>query len=163
MGKEIPQEQTLRAFIGPPLYVSFRDKCGMDDEACDQAVAFYRERYMDTGMFENAVYPGIRTLLRKLQKTGVYLAVATGKPQALTERILDHFGLSKFFRAVAGISEDDYEADKQKLIRRALPQQYTKAAMVGDRRFDMEGAKKMGIDAVGVTYGYGDLAELQNA
>jgi dTMP kinase len=163
MGREIPQEQTLHAFIGPPLFVTFRDLFGMDDAQCVQAVALYRERYMDIGLFENAVYPGIRTLLRKLQKCGAYLAVATGKPQVLTERILDHFGLSKFFKTVAGISEDDREADKQRLIRRALPQQYKNAAMVGDRRFDMEGAKKMGIDAVGVTYGYGDFAELQNA
>lgn len=163
MGREIPREQTLRAFIGPPLYVSFRDICGMDDAQCSQAVDFYRERYMDTGLFENAVYPGVRTLLRKLQKAGVYLAVATGKPQVLTERILDHFGLRKFFQTVAGISEDDYEADKQRLIRRALPESYKNAAMVGDRRFDMDGAKKMGIDAIGVTYGYGDLEELQNA
>ncbi len=163
MGRDIPNEQTLRAFIGPPLFGSFRDLCGMNDEACVQAVAFYRERYMDIGLFENAVYPGIRTLLRKLAKAGVYLAVATGKPQVLTERILDHFGLSKFFKTVAGISEDDREADKRQLIRRALPGSYKRAAMVGDRRFDMEGAKKMGIDAIGVTYGYGDREELQNA
>lgn len=163
MGREIPQEQTLRAFIGPPLYASFRDLCIMNDDECSQAVAFYRERYMVIGLFENAVYPGIRTLLRKLQEAGVYLAVATGKPQMLTERILDHFGLSRFFKTVAGISEDDHEADKQRLIRRALPEEYKNAAMVGDRRFDMEGAKKMGINAIGVTYGYGDFAELQNA
>jgi phosphoglycolate phosphatase len=163
MGRDVPQEQTLRSFIGPPLYVSFRDLCHMDDAECTQAVAFYRERYMDIGLFENAVYPGIRTLLRKLQKANVYLAVATGKPQVLTERILDHFGLSKFFQTVAGISEDDQEADKRQLIRRALPQNYKNAAMVGDRKFDMEGAKKMGIDGIGVTYGYGDQEELQNA
>ncbi len=163
MNREIPQEQTLRAFIGPPLYGSFRDICGMNDDECVQAVAFYRERYMDVGLFENAVYPGIRTLLRKLKKAGVYLAVATGKPQVLTERILDHFGLSKFFTTEAGISEDDREADKRQLIRRALPESYKSAAMVGDRRFDMEGAKSMGIDAIGVTYGYGDREELQKA
>ena len=163
MGREIPQEQTLRAFIGPPLYVSFRDICGMDDAQCSQAVAFYRERYMDTGLFENAVYPGIRTLLRKLQKAGVYLAVATGKPQLLTERILDHFDIRKFFVNVAGISEDDRDADKRQLIRRVLPLSFENAAMVGDRRFDMEGAKGMGIAAVGVTYGYGDVTELQIA
>ncbi len=163
MGMEIPGDQMLRAFIGPPLYVSFRDLCGMDDAQCAQAVAFYRERYMDTGLFENAVYPGIRMLLRRLQKAGVWLAVATGKPQGLTERILEHFGLSKFFQAVAGISEDDHEADKQRLIRRALPSQYKCAAMVGDRRFDMEGAKKVGIEAIGVTFGYGDREELQTS
>lgn len=161
MGWDIPREETLRAFIGPPLFGSFRDFCGMNEVECGKAVAFYRERYVDTGLFENAVYPGIRTLLRKLRKAGVWLGVATGKPQTLTERILDHFGLSKFFDAVAGISEDDHEADKRQLIRRALPQRYEKAVMVGDRRFDMEGAKGIGIAAIGVAYGYGSREELQ--
>jgi len=163
MGRDIPQDQTLRAFIGPPLFGSFRDLCGMDDAQCGQAVAFYRERYMDVGLFENAVYPGIRVLLRKLKSAGAWLAIATGKPQTLTERILDHFGLSKFFHAVAGVSENDREADKRQLIRRALPEHYQRAVMVGDRRFDMEGAKGTGIAAIGVTYGYGDFEELQNA
>ncbi len=163
MGWEIPKEQTLRAFIGPPLYGSFRDLCGMDDTQCAQAVALYRERYTETGMFENAVYPGIRLLLQKLQRAGVFLAVATGKPQVPTERILDHFGLRKFFRAVAGISENDQEADKKHLILRALPKRYDKAVMVGDRRFDVEGAKGVGIASIGVTYGYGGREELESA
>ena len=163
MGWDIPQEQMLRAFIGPPLFGSFRDFCGMNEVECGEAVAFYRERYVDVGLFENAVCPGIRTLLRKLQKAGVWLAVATGKPQTMTERILDHFGLSKFFHAVAGISENDHEADKRQLIRRALPKRYEKAVMVGDRRFDVEGAKGTGIAAIGAAYGYGSREELQSA
>jgi len=163
MGFPVPPEEDLRRFIGPPLYASFRDLCGMNDEQSKLAVSFYRERYVATGLYENSVYVGIRSILQRLKKAGVWLAVATGKPQGPTERILTHFGLAKFFNAVAGIEENDTTADKEQLIQRALPKKYTNAVMVGDRRFDVEGAKAVGIGSIGVTYGYGSRDELEAA
>ena len=163
MGFLVPPAEELRKFIGPPLYASFRDLCGMNDEQSRQAVSFYRERYVVTGLYENEVYVGIRSALQRLKKAGAWLAVATGKPQGPTERILAHFGLAKFFDAVAGIEENDTTADKEQLILRALPKQYTNAVMVGDRRFDVEGAKAVGIGSIGVTYGYGSRDELTAA
>ncbi len=163
MGFPIPPEDELRKFIGPPLHASLRDLCGMDEAQTKQAVSFYRERYVVTGLYENAVYVGIRSILRRLKKAGVWLGVATGKPQGPTERILAHFGLDKFFQAVAGIGENDTTADKDQLILRALPKQYTNAVMVGDRRFDVEGARAVGIGSIGVTYGYGSEEELAAA
>ena len=96
MGREIPGEDVFRRFIGPPLYVSFRDLMHMNDAECLQAIAYYKERYGDVGLYENAVYTGIRPLLKALKNRGVYLAVTTGKPQGPTEKILDHFGLANF-------------------------------------------------------------------
>lgn len=163
MGFPILQEEEFRRFIGPPLHASFRNFCGMDDAQSKQAVSYYRERYVVTGLYENAVYVGIRSILQRLKKAGVWLAVATGKPQGPTERILAHFGLDTFFNAVAGIEEEGITADKEQLILRALPERYAKAVMVGDRRFDVEGAKAVGIGSIGVTYGYGSREELEVA
>ena len=163
MGCDIPQEQMLRAFIGPPLHASFQDITRMNEAECDQAVAFYRERFATIGIFENAVFPGIRLLLKKLRDAGVWLAVATSKPQVFTEQILDHFGLRKFFTAVSGANAQEKDSGKRQLIEKALPLRFERAVMVGDRRFDVEGAKGMDIEAIGVTYGYGDREELQSA
>ncbi len=163
MGRDIPDDQALRSFIGPSLHASFRDAAHLNEAECDQAVAFYRERFSTIGMFENAVYPGIRMLLKKLRASGVWLAVATSKPQVFTERILDHFGLRKFFAKVSGANVMDKDSSKRQLIEKALPTRFGRAVMVGDRRFDVEGAKAMGIEAVGVTYGYGDREELISA
>ena len=97
-----PDAATLRKFVGPPLSYSFREYLHMPDEMADVAVAKYRERYSVVGLFENRVYPGIRRLLQMLRRQGAYVAVATGKPQVYAERVVDHFGLTKWFDKVVG-------------------------------------------------------------
>ena len=163
MGYPVPDAEELRKFIGPPLHYSFVNFMGMNDTQAVEAVRVYRERYVTTGLFENRVYPGIRRLLRTLKANDVFVAVATGKPQSPSERILEHFGLSHFIDRVVGPDMDTKDADKEKLIRKALPEHYDHACMVGDRKFDIEGAKRAGIGSVGVGYGYGSREELEQA
>ncbi len=162
LGFPVPDAATLRRFIGPPLGWSFREYMGMDDAMAERAVEAYRERYQTVGLFENRVFPGIRRLLRTLKAQGWYIGVATGKPQEPSERILRHFGLDRWIDRVVG-PRDSHGADKEALIRAALPDHYGSAWMVGDRRFDVEGGKKVGVKTVGVGYGYGDEAELRGA
>lgn len=163
MGRDIPEDQVLRAFIGPPLHTSFSEITGMNAQECDRAVELYRQRFSTVGLYENAVYTGIRTLLRMLKSAGVWLGVATSKPQIYTERILEYFGLRKFFSAVSGTGANEMDSSKTGLIKRALPERWQHAVMVGDRRFDVEGAKGAGIAAIGAAYGYGSVEELQTA
>lgn len=147
MGRPAPDAETLRRFIGPPLFFSFQTYMSMTEEEAGRAVDFYRERYNVTGLLENRVYPGIRRLLVRLKRAGCYLGIATGKPQIPTERILRHFRLDGFFDAVAGTRPEDTSASKEQLIRRALPATYATAVMVGDRRFDVEGAGRWELTA----------------
>lgn len=163
MGWEIPGEEVLRRFIGPPLFASFRDLTGMNDAQCRQAIVFYRERYETAGMYENAVYPGIRRLLKALRDRGAYLAVVTGKPQRPTEAILQHFGLAKFFHAVAGTRETDTEGSKRRQIGLAMPEGPRRTVLVGDSPYDIMSAREAGLNSVAVTYGYGDKSELMAA
>ena len=158
MGRPEPDAATLRKFIGPPLVWSFRELTGMTEEQALEAQTIYRERYNTLGLFENRVYPGIRYSLRCLQKAGAHLGVVTGKPEKATVRILEHFGLSRFFETV--VCATDNKADKEQMIRDSLPEGYGEAWMVGDRKFDMEGGLKAGIHTLGVTYGYGSEQEL---
>ena len=159
LGFPVPDAETLRKFIGPPLGWSFMEYMGMSAEMADTAVKTYRERYETVGLFENRVYPGIRRLLRTLQRDGWYIGIATGKPQRSSERIIAHFGLDRYITKIVGPA-DGRGADKELLIRQALPEDAGEAWMVGDRRFDMEGAKKVGIGAIGAGYGYGSREEL---
>lgn len=160
LGFPEPDAATLRKFIGPPLAYSFMTYMGMSEEEATAGVAAYRERYEVTGLFENRVYPGIRRLLQMLRRGGWYIGVATGKPQRSAERILAHFGLSKWIDRIVG-PVDGRGADKEQLIRQALPAHYETAWMVGDRKFDMEGGKKVGIGTIGAGYGYGSREELE--
>ena len=158
MGFPEPDAETLRKFIGPPLEYSFSTYMGMTKEQAAEAVRFYRERYTTVGMYENRVYPGVRVMMRTLWKAGAKLGIVTGKPAYPTGKILEHFGLDKFLTTV--VCATDGHAEKEHLIRQALPEDAGEVWMVGDRCFDMEGGTKAGVHTLGVTYGYGSEEEL---
>lgn len=169
-GIDEPDITKLEPFIGPPLRDSFKNFYGFDDEQAESAVERYRERFRDTGIFENEVYEGIPHMLRTLQSKGIFLAVASSKPQVFVERILEHFNLKKYFAVVVGSELDGTRENKDEVVREALnrlfdgkPVQKDQVYMIGDRSFDVEGAKALGIESVGVTYGFGSMEELKEA
>ena len=166
LGFPEPDAATLRKFIGPPLGYSFREYMGMDDATADKAVETYRERYNAVGLFENRVFPGIRRLMRTLKQEGWYIGIATGKPQTTSERVVAHFGLDKFVQKICGPTAG-HGAEKVDLIKNALPEGWNAETddiwMVGDRKFDIEGAIGVGVKSIGVGYGYGSEEELRAA
>jgi len=155
--------RVFEGFIGPPLHGSFRAHFGMSDAQADEAVRRYRAYYAERGMFENAVYQGIPNLLRRLRTGGARLFVATAKPQLFTDRIMERFGLARFFDGVVGATIDERTGDKVSIIREALPADGGRAVMIGDRKYDIHGGQANGIDTIGVCYGYGSRAELTEA
>lgn len=169
-GIEETDQAKLEQFIGPPLQDSFMNFYGFDTEQAQAAVEKYRERFQDTGIFENEVYEGIPKMLHTLQSKGFFLAVASSKPQVFVERILDHFDLRKYFKVVVGSELDGTRSNKDEVVQEALnrlfaykPIQKGQVYMIGDRKFDVEGAKALGVESVGVTYGYGSMEELKTA
>ena len=163
MGLEIPQGAQLRQVVGPPLRYSFHDLLNVPSERLDEAADRYAHIFRSEGMYRYSVYPGIRTMLRVLKENGIYVALASSKPRDLCEHILRHYGLRHFFDRVIGETDSHAKLGKPEMIRRALPEHYWRAAMVGDRLYDMEGAKASGVDGVGAVYGCGSVEELQNA
>ncbi|MBE7010636.1 MAG: HAD family hydrolase [Ruminococcaceae bacterium] len=165
-GIEVSDLQSLVPFIGPPLKGSFEKYYGFCDAQAEDAVRVYREYFSQTGLFENAVYPGIPELLKKLTEQGFQLYVATSKPTVFATQILDHFGLSCYFNFIGGSLLSGERVEKDDVIRYVLRENNIKketATMVGDRIFDIEGAKKCGISAIGVRYGYGEPDEFVKA
>lgn len=157
----------LRKFLGPPLHESFRDFYGFDDEKSMEAVGFYREYFSTKGLLENEVYSGIREMLEDLKENGKRLILATSKPQPFTDRIMEHFDLAKYFEFIAGSNMDGTRSKKAEVIAYALEScgimGKSNVVMVGDREHDIIGATTVGIDSIGVEYGYGDYDELSNA
>ncbi len=166
-GVPCPPEETLQLFLGPPLAESYMRYCGMDEEQAARTTEYYRERYVPTGLLENAVYPGIRHLLKGLRQRGVYLGVATGKPLNATALILKHFHLDTFFDAVACPELTDLHADKAVLIRRVLsrlPESASRSVlMVGDIDGDILGGKRAGTDTCAALWGYGQKDAIAKA
>ena len=167
MGIDPPEPEKLRYFIGPPLHESFRIVFGFNEEECKAAVATYREYYSAKGIFELTMYDGMEELFRKLKARGIKLGISSSKPEIFLLRIVDKFGLSELFDTVKGSDIDYIHSDKSLIIRRAteamnLPGS-AKVLMVGDRCFDINGAKKAGVDSAGVLFGYGSREEFEEA
>ena len=157
-------EATLSRFIGPPLHDSFVEYCGLDDAGAETAIEKYRERYVDTGLYESRLYAGMASLLRALHRSGAWVAIASAKPRFMLERLAEHFGIARYIDRISGTGLSRHSADKRDLILAALPEGavLSRACMVGDRRFDIEAGKALGMGAVGADYGYslpGELAE----
>ena len=166
-GIEVSDRSELYKFIGPPLKDSFMKYYGFDEDKAEEAIAYYREYFRDTGIFENRVYEGVEDMLRGLHADGKRIVLATSKPEEFAIRILEHFGLRKYFTVVAGASMDSSRSKKGDVIAYAISlcesfDKYT-AVMVGDREHDIIGAKENGLKSIGVLYGYGDEKELKTA
>ncbi len=165
LDRAVPPEDELTWCIGPPLRASLKKLLGADDLA-DKALSFYRERFAGIGIFENEIYPGIEDTLSVLAKSGRRLFVATSKPWVYAERIIDHFKLTVYFERVFGSELDGSRSDKTGLLDYALQAARVdplQAIMIGDRSYDMIGARNNGMTAVGVLYGYGGMEELVDA
>ncbi len=162
---EIDKDIDLESFIGPPLRDTFRELCG-NDEIAENAVSIYRERFSTKGLFENQVYDGIPECLNRLIEKADSIHVATSKPTIYSERIIEHFDLSRYFNLVYGSNLDGSLSDKTDLLRHIIESEDLlprHTVMIGDRSFDIIGAKNHGIRAIGVLWGYGTEDELSNA
>lgn len=165
LGRKVPAQDELTWCIGPPLRASFAMLLG-GEEYADRAIELYRERFGTVGLFENSVYPDIAEVLAALRATPRRMFVATSKPHVFATRIIAHFGLSEHFDHVFGSELDGTRVNKVELLAYALEQtgaDPASAVMIGDRSHDVIGAKRNGIRAVGVTYGYGSAEELREA
>jgi len=167
MGLEPPPLDHLTFAIGPPLRPTLAKLIGDETPAAvERALALYRERYAEVGLFENAVYDGIAETLRLLGEGGAALYVATSKPRVYAERIVRHFGLDAHFEAIHGCELDGTREDKRDLLGHLLPYHGMapgNAAMVGDRGADMVAARHHSVRAVGALWGYGSREELESA
>ncbi len=166
-GLEVPSYETLCSFIGPPLPETFKTQFGFSEEKAAEGVKKYREYFAEKGLLENSVYPGIPELLTKLKAAGKKLVVATSKPEEYSVRIIEHFGLAQYFENVCGSLMDESRSKKDEVIEYAIERNHisdrSKILMIGDRKHDILGAKKVGLKSCGVLFGYGSLEELKAA
>lgn len=164
---EVADRASLYKFIGPPLLDSFENYYGMSKEESQQALQYYREYFKPHGLYENEVYDGIERVLITLKEQGKTLIVATSKPEEFAIEILKHFHLDQYFDFIAGATMDEKRVRKADVIAYALEScgitELASAIMVGDREHDVLGAKEVGLESIGVLYGYGDYKELKNA
>lgn len=165
-GYEVPDESVLNSFLGPPLYESFQKTTGCTDEMAHTLTAKYRELYTDNAMYRLTLFEGVREMLEEMKAKGIKMAIASSKPEKFFSKLLKHLGITEYFDVVCGASLGDIHNTKQAIIARAMEElsaEKDKTLMVGDRVFDIDGAKQNGIKSAGVVFGFDYTEELENA
>ncbi len=179
-GVEEENLDKLECFIGPPLIDSFMEFYQFNEQQAREAIAVYRQRFGKVGLFENIPYEGIEDMLKECKEAGMFLAVASSKPEVFVKQILEHFGLIRYFDVIVGAELNGSREKKEEVIEECLWQieeqvtgkgttilsqifNQSNCCMVGDRRFDVEGGKWHQLYTVAVGYGYGSREELVEA
>lgn len=171
-GIETPSQEILKKFIGPPLYVSFHDFYKLSEEDSQEAIKIYREYYVKEGVYQAPLYPGITEMLKELKNAGCTLMITTSKPETMAVTVAKNDGIFEYFDGIIGPALDEHDPNKAILIKRALKALGTddsdkdflkNCLMIGDRFYDIEAACEIGIDSIGVLYGYGNEQELKEA
>lgn len=160
----IPERDAMRVFVGPPLHDTFV-KFGVPEDKADEAIAVYRSRYTTIGLFENTPYPDVEDLLKTLKQQGHRLLVATSKPEEMSVRILEKFGLAHYFDRICGASMDRSRVCKEDVIAYLLStcDPGEDVVMVGDTHYDVDGAAAHGIPTIGVAWGYGTVEAMEKS
>ncbi len=161
-----PSDDELLAFLGPPLNEGFAKVCHVPEELVPDAIRYYREYYNGGGKFEASIFAGVPEVLSTLAAKGIPSYITTSKPQVFAKQILAHFKVDDLFSAIYGSELDGTRSHKDDVLRYCLAKEQldtNEVILVGDRHFDVLGAKKLSIPCIGVLYGYGSREELQSA
>lgn len=165
-GLRQPTEAEIRKFIGPPMVVSYKTLYPqLGDDEVQKLLVSFREDYVETGLYKFRLYDGITELLKKLSESGIKTAVASSKPQKELERIITYSGIDKYIGAIVGADINYKDSDKATIVEDAMKklgvEDKSRVLMVGDRKYDIVGAHKVGIACAAVLFGYGSREEFE--
>ncbi|MEO5920590.1 MAG: HAD hydrolase-like protein [Pseudolysinimonas sp.] len=169
LGRPVPTPAELLAYVGPPILDSFRDLAHFDAAESELALETYRPLYLESGVYDATVYPGLEEVLRRIHESGMRLSLATSKPEVPATLVLDHYGLTKYFDELTGASADETRSKKADVVAEALRRlreggaDLSAPVMIGDRIHDTHGAGEHGVPTIYVTWGYGAPAEQAGA
>ncbi len=166
-GIEENDREKLKFFVGPPLFESYKKIYNVSDDDALWLIEKYRERYKEKAAEESLIYDGIKALLEELKRRGKKIAIASSKPQKFVDEISVYHDIYKYYDFISAESFKNNHSSKEDLINICLdffgnpPKE--KVVMVGDRFYDIDGAKAVGIDSAGAIYGFGTVEELTQA
>ena len=168
LGLPYDNQEELRKYIGPSLYEEWQEDFGFTPDEANDAIEVFREYYNIYGWWDNEIYEGIPEMLSALKKAGKKIVLATSKPLDTAKKVLALFGLTDYFDFIGGAVNHQND-QKWQVLNWSLssvgvdlndPDSLAKCILVGDRKYDAEGAKICGIDSLGVLYGHGTEEEI---
>ena len=171
LGLPYDDEESLRKYIGPSLYEEWQEDFGFTPDEANDAIEVFREYYNIYGWWDNTMYDGIPEMLASLKAAGKKVVLATSKPLDTAKKVLELFGLTEYFDFIGGAVSHQND-QKWQVLNWSLtsvgidindPESLKKCVMIGDRKYDAEGAKICGVDSIGVLYGHGSDEEMQTS
>lgn len=159
-------ESKLLRFIGPPLDLSFPTFYGTDTKTTEELILKYRERYVPIGLYESKLYPGVRDFMKALDEAGYEMSLATCKPEEMSGDLLKHLEVYDYLDYCVGASLGPERRTKDKVLIEAMTRMGARPSdcvLIGDTKFDVEGAAVVGMECIGITYGFGAREELEAA
>ncbi len=167
MGIDYGERSALKRFIGPPIYEEWQREFGFTPEEASEALLIFREFFSVYGWWDNELYPGVPEMLSEIKKMGKKIILATSKPEIFAKKIVRLFDIEKYFDFVGGAATDKTRDKKHEVLKYSLDSigvtDYTSVILVGDRVYDAEGARALGIDSMGVLYGHGSYEEINSS
>lgn len=167
MNCKILNESEMRKYIGPPLDWSFMTYNNMSESEAALATKLFRDDYQANGVFMHKIYDSVEEMLKSLKKKGKVIALATSKPEAHAEKIMKSYNIYEYFDVVSGATFDGSRSCKKDVLQYAVDKIGLKdlgsCVLVGDTKNDVVGAKEVGMDCIGVLYGFGAKEELEAA
>ena len=171
LGLPYESEESLRKYIGPSLYEEWQEDFGFTPDEANDAIEVFREYYNVYGWWDNTLYDGIPEVLSALKAAGKTIVLATSKPLDTAKNVLELFGLTKYFDFIGGAGNHQND-QKWQVLNLSLTSvgidindedALAKCILVGDRKYDAEGARICGIDSMGVLYGHGTEEEIYSS
>ncbi len=162
--KDLPElsEEQIQSFVGPPVQVSFQNVYGMSKENAWECADIFREQYKNVDLLKADAYPGIYDCLQTLRDKGIKIAVATYKRHDYAMKLLNYYNFNQYFDIMYG-ADMEGKYTKKDIICKCMDDlgitDYHSALMIGDTSNDAKGAMEIGMDFMGVTYGYGYRTE----
>lgn len=150
-------DEKLVEFVGPPVQNSCKLAFGVDDEFAQEFANFFRKEYAGGDVFFANVYEGIYDLLEQLKNQGFKLGVATYKRQDYAIDLMKHFGFDKYFDSICG-ADNENKLKKIDILKNCMSELGAEkglTVLIGDSYHDGGAASELGVDFVGVTYGFG--------
>ncbi|MBP5772693.1 MAG: HAD hydrolase-like protein [Eubacterium sp.] len=153
----------LNHFVGPPMVEEYMKTYGMSKEKAFETLDYYRERYVPTGIYETKLYPGIKEILEAVKQKGLKIGMATSKPEGMAKDVAKYLEIFDYFDIICGADLHGPIQSKASVLNKLFETStFTKeeSVLIGDTKFDVEGADEIGIDCLGVTWGTGTREEI---
>ena len=153
----------LEYFVGPPMVEQYMKSYGMSEEKAYETLGYYRERYTPIGIYETKAYPGVKEILEAVKNNGMKIGMATSKPQDMAVEVAKYLEIFDYFDVIRGADLHGPRQSKEEVLKKVFEDtdfDLEESILVGDTRYDVEGANKVGIDCIGVTWGTGTKEEM---